>query len=624
MTVQSRQNACTSTCCGKLFPTYGIEEDEMYVYVEITELLMIARVKPRIIVDSTGSGDKNLTLPMRKSLFAHVPPFIIFQNKNTANLPPEITKHLLWWHTKKCSPRIIASMVQKSGFKITTNSTTNWCGTWCSKLAYSRLKRTKNFSKINQFPNNSQLGNKILLWKNFRRMKKKHGWKNFEFMPLSFVLPEERSVLRKYMQKNCGIWIVKPPASSAGCGIKIVSRLCEIPDHHPLVVQRYISKPRLIDGVKFDMRLYVLLTSIDPLRIYVYNNGLVRLATVKYVNHVSTLSDRFMHLTNTSVNKFNPNFKTNDSPTKCKGNMWSLNCLWKYLSSSEDVDTLKIWAKIKDIAIKTVISAEPSLAEAWKKASMSTYNFYQLFGFDVLLDREYRPWLLEVNNFPSMDPDTPLCKIVKDQLAEDYLNLVGFHIPNVLTDKELKMLRMMYKQNAFCFNGQLYSCGLSYEDRKKQFMFSKMTAREDYLKPILKFLTPSDVRVLIRHEDEVAQTGRFEKIFPTSNTYQYFKFFDEIRYYNLLLDAWEHEYANDRVEGIERLRKLCKKKRHLFPASNKYLSPSLTVFNKLVLKFNPWHEYDTHSHNLYWFFQLLDYIGRCLLVVQTTICTVLL
>ena len=48
------------------------------------------------------------------------------------------------------------------------------------------------------------------------------------------------------------------------------------------MVQQYISRPLLMDGMKFDLRVYVLVSSIDPLRIYVFNEGLVRLATVNY------------------------------------------------------------------------------------------------------------------------------------------------------------------------------------------------------------------------------------------------------------------------------------------------------------------------------------------------------
>ena len=65
------------------------------------------------------------------------------------------------------------------------------------------------------------------------------------------------------------------------------------PGEH-MVCQQYVSKPFLIDGFKFDLRVYVLVTSCDPLRIFVYEDGLGRFATMKYLdpsanNLVSTL-----------------------------------------------------------------------------------------------------------------------------------------------------------------------------------------------------------------------------------------------------------------------------------------------------------------------------------------------
>jgi tubulin polyglutamylase TTLL6/13 len=69
-------------------------------------------------------------------------------------------------------------------------------------------------------------------------------------------------------------------------------------------VQRYIHKPYLIDGLKFDLRVYVLLAGVDPLRIFVYDEGLARFATDPYVAPSrSNLNNHYMHLTNYAINK---------------------------------------------------------------------------------------------------------------------------------------------------------------------------------------------------------------------------------------------------------------------------------------------------------------------------------
>ena len=75
------------------------------------------------------------------------------------------------------------------------------------------------------------------------------------------------------------IWILKPPASSCGRGISLISKaagsLLPKPDK-PLIAQKYIKHPFLINGYKFDLRIYALVTSYDPLKVYLFHNGLVR------------------------------------------------------------------------------------------------------------------------------------------------------------------------------------------------------------------------------------------------------------------------------------------------------------------------------------------------------------
>lgn len=75
-----------------------------------------------------------------------------------------------------------------------------------------------------------------------------------------------------------------------------------------------MHKPYLIDGLKFDLRIYVLVAGIDPLRIFVYEEGLARFATEEYrAPRSENLDNKFMHLTNYAINKENPNFIFNES-----------------------------------------------------------------------------------------------------------------------------------------------------------------------------------------------------------------------------------------------------------------------------------------------------------------------
>lgn len=71
--------------------------------------------------------------------------------------------------------------------------------------------------------------------------------------------------------------------------------------------QRYIHNPMLIDGRKFDLRLYVLVTSMEPLRVYLFEEGLVRFSTKRY--SLRNLRSRFTHLTNYSINKKSGSFQ---------------------------------------------------------------------------------------------------------------------------------------------------------------------------------------------------------------------------------------------------------------------------------------------------------------------------
>ena len=109
------------------------------------------------------------------------------------------------------------------------------------------------------------------------------------------------------------MYIMKPAASSCGRGIKVIGKRTHVGKRHGYIVSKYVSKPHLIRGFKYDLRVYVLVTSFEPVKIYLFQEGLVRLATVPYTTSKSSLKQRFIHLTNYSVNKKAETYKKNEA-----------------------------------------------------------------------------------------------------------------------------------------------------------------------------------------------------------------------------------------------------------------------------------------------------------------------
>ena len=162
--------------------------------------------------------------------------------------------------------------------------------------------------KINHFPRSCEITRKDRLYKNVQRMGKEKGKLAFNFLPQTFVMPFEIDEFYNTFYKERGLWIVKPASLSCGRGIYLINHPDQIPLEDNLIVCKYISNPLLIEGFKFDLRIYVAVTSFDPLVFYMYEEGLTRFATVKYDQNLKNIKNTCMHLTNYSLNKKNERY----------------------------------------------------------------------------------------------------------------------------------------------------------------------------------------------------------------------------------------------------------------------------------------------------------------------------
>lgn len=219
-------------------------------------------------------------------------------------------------------------------------------------------------------------------------------------------------------------FILKPDQGSQGRGIWITKNLRDVKTAERMICQVYITKPLLIDCYKFDLRVYTLVTSTDPLRIFVYNEGLARFATTKYKEPTEyNNSNIFMHLTNYSVNKHSRMYSSDDEI----GTKRKISTLNRILAS-EGYDVAELWANIDDVIIKTILSALPMLRHSYN-ASFPSHDMiqacFEILGMDILIDSKMKPFILEVNHSPSFHTVEQVDKEVKEALIRDTLVLLN-------------------------------------------------------------------------------------------------------------------------------------------------------------------------------------------------------
>jgi hypothetical protein len=219
---------------------------------------------PPISIPATAPINKNYLLRMKRK----------HRNKITANLSG--TKFDL-----------VKNVVESIGCKLVPEENFNCNLIWDdTKVSVESISELKSFQRYNHFVAMSEISRKDALARNMLKMYKVLP-QEFDFVPKSWIMPSEYSQLLSHSidmkkAKQSRTFILKPSNGAMGHGIKLYRNVEKIQPSENFIVQEYIANPYLLDGFKFDLRIYALVTSCDPLRAFIFNNGLVRLGTEKY------------------------------------------------------------------------------------------------------------------------------------------------------------------------------------------------------------------------------------------------------------------------------------------------------------------------------------------------------
>uniref|UniRef100_A0A4W4HEZ8 Tubulin tyrosine ligase-like family, member 7 n=1 Tax=Electrophorus electricus TaxID=8005 RepID=A0A4W4HEZ8_ELEEL len=369
-----------------------------------------------------------------------------------------------------------------------------------SAVQHEKIAELRNYQRINHFPGMGEICRKDCLARNMAKMIKNQPHE-YSFIPKTWIFPAEytqfqnyaKELRRKRKQKT---FIVKPANGAMGHGISLIRNCEKLPAQDHFIVQEYLDKPFLMEGYKFDLRIYILVTSCDPLRVFLYNDGLVRMGTEKYhTPSEANLNQLYMHLTNYSVNKHNENFERDE--TVDKGSKRSISWFTEFLRSN-DYDVAKFWGDVSELVVKTLIVAEPHVLHAYRMCRPgqppgSDSVCFEVLGFDIILDRKLKPWLLEINRAPSFGTDQKIDYDVKKGASDKRRNLA---------QQKAEAQRRLYG------HGSVKKLSAGSSEWEKQRL--TLERRKEELKERL-----AEVRKQIsREEHEKRHLGNYRRIYP--------------------------------------------------------------------------------------------------------------
>ena len=384
---------------------------------------------------------------------------------------------------------VIRDTAKELGFKVCKGAGTVDFIWKDARLDYAMFKSLKPYQKINHFLHMTELAQKANLGRNLRRMAKMFP-KAYDFFPKTYLLPSDYELLMSHKaQFPKQIYICKPEFGSQGRGIYLTTTLKEVKEagkEHHCVVQHYMAKPFLIDNYKFDLRVYILVTSVSPLSAFIYNEGLARFCTEEYQKpNKENLDSSFMHLTNYAINKNNECFEAaddcSDGDSGFKRSLSSVIDKTCQILTAEEPDpeqacterTAKMWKDIEEVCAKTLLAGVPGIAHMFKalfRGSTNGFNCFEVLGFDVMFDEQGVPMLIEVNNLPSFETETALDVQVKKGLIHDVFTLVG---------GENKARSKFFKDKQQAQHNRMYGDSLAQGAAKKEFMRKAIDEREN-------------------------------------------------------------------------------------------------------------------------------------------------
>ncbi|MCF6765069.1 tubulin--tyrosine ligase family protein [Thiotrichales bacterium 19S3-7] len=309
---------------------------------------------------------------------------------------------------------------------------------WLRKGYQAYYNNLRSFQWLNHFPNETNLSNKGKLTENLKQYDTvtSSDLSISEFYQESYCLYDKGEIYAflDTISRNDTIWILKPNTLSKGRGIKIVPKtskfsqlLSNIKYPYQLqfdnqapcqyIAQRYIKNPLLLNNRKSEIRIYWLITSLNPLVAFVYSQGTVRLNSEAF--QLANFDNPLIHITNIyQQKKYNKNI--NNQRLK-----WSFDELDQYLylkniTQEKNFSQSMLIPKIKQILFYVLNATKNKLNN-----NLLNEGYFGLYGADFILDSNLQPWLTEIQKGPGLSWSDPIKKGLIPPMLNETIQIIS-------------------------------------------------------------------------------------------------------------------------------------------------------------------------------------------------------
>ncbi|XP_059611917.1 probable tubulin polyglutamylase ttll-15 [Phlebotomus argentipes] len=305
----------------------------------------------------------------------------------------------------------VKTVLKRLGFSQARNDSEDWDLMWAHDYPFLRLpslREMEDYQVVNHFPGSGFITNKVDL-----------ALTESKYIPKAFRLPEDVDKFQEYVKEHPNKEFVQKHNQHRHIYLKTVPEI-NLSDNDTFI-QEYMSNPLLVDGKKFDIGAYTVITSIDPLRAYVYHGDyLLRFCPVEYHPFSKDNVDKYV---------------VGDDYTP----IWEMESLKDFhltfgfgMKDSLDAhlrtkgqEPRVIWEQIHD-SIREVLLRKEHLLKNSLQRFRTRRNFFEFMRFDFIIDENLRVFLLEANMSPNLSsahfkPN----QLLYEQVIYNVLKLVG-------------------------------------------------------------------------------------------------------------------------------------------------------------------------------------------------------